>query len=237
MLKAWRHGLMVSDTGTLYDDGTLCAAVQMAFQGNVARVQIRWSNKAPQPIDSLRVVIAPVPFLQTQDSGVPPSLPPLGAHPQSVALKVLDYFTDPPRLQVTYTSQGRASSAETKLPLSVCKFLTPVQCTKEQYFSVWGKIQGAPNEASQVLSSTRPGAPPPLEGLVTGVHFSVLPGIDPNPNNVCGACRMNIGLGDVFGVIRVEAAPGGGSWKVTVKASHPSVTATALRVLAEGIAG
>ena len=36
-----------------------------------------------------------------------------------------------------------------RLPVGVTKFLVPVVCTKEQFFGVWAKIAGAPNELTQ----------------------------------------------------------------------------------------
>jgi hypothetical protein len=38
----------------------------------------------------------------------------------------------------------------TWLPVHVAKFNAPVDCNKDQYFSVWGKIQGPPNESVKV---------------------------------------------------------------------------------------
>jgi hypothetical protein len=45
---------------------------------------------------------------------------------------------------------GHPSGIQAPLPVTILKFLTPVECTKEQYFAVWGKMTGQPNEVTQV---------------------------------------------------------------------------------------
>jgi len=224
---------MIKDTGTLFDDGVMSAEVQMQFQGNLAKMQIRYQNKSASPIDSLHIIIAPVPYLQLQDSGTPKALPPHGAHPQLLSLRILDYFSDPPRLQINYSSGGKPVCVDTKLPLSICKFLAPVQCTKDQYFGVWNKITGAPNEVSQVLKGTGAVSASELESCIKGLRFSLVSGIDPNPKSYCGACRLNIGHGDVFGVLRVETQPAPQAYKITIKTSNPTVTAVTRQILAD----
>lgn len=150
-------------------------------------------------------------------------------------------FQMPPRIKVGFSSGRHSSSVQAPLPVTILKFLTPVECTKEQYFAVWGKMTGQPNEVTkvmrpplstngelcaifqgggggvasrwrgarttnkspsvqQVVRSQRAISVSELGECVKGMRYSLLSGIDPNPLNLCGAGKLNIGLGDVFTV-------------------------------------
>ena len=78
------------------------------------------------------------------------TIPPGGVIEQQVQMKANDYFREPPKLAVAYSAQGSQRQITTWLPLHVAKFNAPVQCNKDQYFAVWGKISGPPNESVQV---------------------------------------------------------------------------------------
>ena len=59
-------------------------------------------------------------------------------------------FRVPPTIKIGFSMGGHPSAIQAPLPVTILKFLTPVECTKEQYFAVWGKMTGQPNEVTQV---------------------------------------------------------------------------------------
>ena len=80
----------------------------------------------------------------------------------------------------------------TWLPIHVAKFNTAVECNKDQYFAVWGKITSAPQQSIQVWKSAAPINKQAIQTIVAGLNYSILQGVDPNPNNVVGAAKVRL---------------------------------------------
>jgi len=120
-------------------------------QGNVARVLLRFCNTSGGALEGFKTVVQQIPQVLSQAQPLATSsIPPGGVVEQQVQLKANDYFVEPPKLAVAYMAQGAQKQMATWIPVHVAKFNAPVQCNKDQYFAVWGKISGPPNECVKV---------------------------------------------------------------------------------------
>ena len=163
--------------------------------------------------------------VDVQQQPAPADLEPGGAGQSQVQLTVSrNFFEQPPRLVFTYTAGGAPRRAETFLPVTACRFQTPVECAKENYFAVWNKISGAPNEVTQVFRARRAMSKADVESAVAGLRYSVLAGVDPSPENVVGAARASVAGKDVYCVVRVELQPAQQAVKLTVKTSNAALS-------------
>jgi len=216
---------IVADQGTIYEDPAgLCVAAQIAVQGNVCKVLLRYKNSGGSPIQALSMHVETIQGVETQAQPAPDTLPPGGQGQHQVQLNVSAVFAAPPKLTYTFTQGGVSRTLETFLPITPCRFQAPVTCTKEQYFGVWGKITGPPNEVAKVFKSKKPIVRKDFEDAIAALRYSVLVGVDPNPNNIVGAARASVAGQDMFCVIRIETEPAQQAIKLTIKTSSPALS-------------
>ncbi|EKX53898.1 Adaptor protein complex 2 subunit alpha 1 [Guillardia theta CCMP2712] len=210
----------------IYEDPIINVQAQLAVQGNVAKILLRYTNKSFSEISAFKTAVQqvkiPAMLFQVQDAAT--SIAPNATITQQVQMQAKTYFSEPPKLALSFSAQGSPRQVTTWLPVHVCKFQQPVTCNKDQYFAVWGKITGAPNESVNVFKSPRPIVRTDVENVVKTINYSALQGVDPNPNNVCGAAKINLGAGDVYCVIRLEIDSAQQAYKLTVKTNNAQVT-------------
>lgn len=208
----------------------LAVQCQVAVQGNVAKVMMRYQNKSSFNVDNFSVSIGAAPALNMQMQPAQPQIMPGAFCMQQLQFQVKDYFGEPPKVTLRYSRSGQQVAHDTWLPISLTKFFQPVTCSKEQYFNVWGKISGAPNEVTKVFKGKKAIVKAEVEQCVLGAKYSVLQGVD-KPENVVGAAKVNLGQGDVYCVIRLEMEPAQQAYKLTVKTSNANVTEATRSIL------
>jgi len=211
-------------SGIVYEDPIINVQAQLAVQGNVAKILLRYTNKSFSEISAFKTAVQQIPAMLFQVQDAATSIAPNATITQQVQMQAKTYFSEPPKLALSFSAQGSPRQVTTWLPVHVCKFQQPVTCNKDQYFAVWGKITGAPNESVNVFKSPRPIVRTDVENVVKTINYSALQGVDPNPNNVCGAAKINLGAGDVYCVIRLEIDSAQQAYKLTVKTNNAQVT-------------
>ena len=134
----------------------------MAFQGEVARVVLRYSVAAGAAgCEGLKTMVQQLPQVQSVASVLANSSLQGGAQvQQEVAVKAEGYWVTPPKLAVAYSCAAAAGATQDKkimtwLPVHVGKFNVPVECSREQYFAVWAKMSAPGSESVQVMRRNR----------------------------------------------------------------------------------
>jgi AP-2 complex subunit alpha len=133
------------------------------------------------------------------------------------------------------TREGEVHEYPLRLPIVATCFMEPVTLEPAAFMQRWKSLEGQDRECQEIVK-TPPDAPPIDEEymerivkIVTeGLKFGRCEGCDPTPWTVSGASTFRTGAKDMNGnninvgcLVRVEANPQAGAFRVTTRTLHP----------------
>ena len=151
-------------------------------------------------------------------------------------VEVVAPFDDAPAMRVSFeTEEGESHEYPLRLPIVATCFMEPVTLEASAFMQRWKSLEGQERECQEVVKAP-PNSPPIDEDymkriaqIVTeGLKFGRCPGCDPTPWTVSGAATFRTGAKDMNGnninvgcLVRVEANPQAGAFRVTTRTLHP----------------
>jgi AP-2 complex subunit alpha len=207
----WFEKLGYNSDGVLYEDVQIQIGVKSRFQGHLGQLAIYIGNKVAAPMTSVTTTV------QSSDSDAITisfaKMPPSTIAPRTQAQLQLQVeckkpFSVPPTLTVSFLA-GSHQDVTLRLPVVLTKFMEHVKLEQDQFFERWRLIGGPPREVQSVfpIKLTDAGSLDLTKQhkVVSGHHFNVLEGVDPNPSNIVGAAVLHTSVdGKVGCLLRVE---------------------------------
>jgi len=115
----------------------------------------------------------------------------------------------------------------------VNKFFEPTSMNSQDFFKRWKQLSGASQEAQKVFAAKHPMDKETVSSKMLGFGISVIPGIDPNPDNYVSAGVINTKSLLVGCLVRLEPNLQTKMYRITVRTSHEVVTKLLCDVLTE----
>jgi AP-2 complex subunit alpha len=220
--------------------------VKHEYIGAQGRVSVFFGNLSKTPLTHFRIQLEETDHLRVQKQGTEGLLDDEEDGGCTVSVKtqakllliveVLAPFDDAPAMRVIFeTEDGESHEYPLRLPIVATCFMEQVSLEASAFMQRWKSLEGQERECQEVVK-TPPNAPPideeymkRISHIVTdGLKFGRCPGCDPTPWTVSGAATFRTAAKDMNGnninvgcLVRVEANPQAGAFRVTTRTLHP----------------
>jgi AP-2 complex subunit alpha len=207
----WFEKLTYTNEGVLYEDVQIQVGIKSRYQGHIGQLAVYMGNKISAPLTSFttKVDVDDPEALSVTFAKMPATMvAPRSQSQQILHVECKKVFTTPPIMTISFLA-GSHQTIALRLPVVITKFLEPVVLGASDFFERWKLIGGPPREAQSVfpvnltsggeLDRERP------QQVISGQMLSILPDVDPNPNNFVGAGVLHMsGDGKVGCLLRLE---------------------------------
>lgn len=249
MRKAFSN-LCTSQSGVLFENTLLQVGVKHEYVGAQGRISVFFGNvsekSAKTPLHHFRVVVDEVEHLRIQKQGTQGLLDDdvdggctVAVRTQAKLLLLVEVtapFDDAPAMRVMFeTEDGARHEYPLRLPVVATCFMEPVTLEPAAFMQRWKSLEGQERECQEVVKA--PANAPPIDEeymnriakiITEGLKFGRCAGCDPTPWTVSGAATFRTGAKDLNGnsinvgcLVRVEANPQAGAFRVTTRTLHP----------------
>jgi AP-2 complex subunit alpha len=226
----------------LFENALLQVGVKHEYVGAQGRISIFFGNLGKGPLKNFKAQIDDCDHLRVQKQGTDGLLDEEGC---TVAVKtqakllvlveVMAPFDDAPAMRVSFEAEnGLRHEYPLRLPIVATSFMEPVTLEPGAFMQRWKSLEGQDRECQEVVK-TPTNAPIDEDYMkrigtimTDGLKFGRCPGCDPTPWTVSGAATFRTGAKDVNGnninvgcLVRVEANPQAGAFRVTTRTLHP----------------
>lgn len=241
MRKAFSN-LCTSPSGVLFENKLLQVGIKHEYSEAQGRVSIFFGNLAETSLKNFSVRIENCEHLRMQKQGTEGLLDEgctVGSRTQAKLLLVVEVmapFDDAPAMRISFkTSEGVPHEYPLRLPIVATCFMDPVTLEANAFMQRWKSLEGMDRECQEVVKAP-PSAPPVDEEymkriahiITEGLKFGRCQGCDPTPWTISGAATFRTGAKDKNGnnmnvgcLVRVEANPQAGAFRVTTRTLHP----------------
>ncbi|KAI6133064.1 adaptin N terminal region-domain-containing protein [Pisolithus croceorrhizus] len=231
-IDKWYKKLTYSTEGVLYEDVQIQIGIKSRFQGYLGQLAIYFGNKVSAPLTSFTstVYVSDSEAISATFAKIPANvLAPRTQSQQLLQVECKKVFTSHPILTVSFLA-GAHQSISIRLPITVTKFFEGVKFGQADFFERWKLIGGSPRESQTVFPIALDAAGhidlPHNRRIVSGNHFEILEGIDPNPNNIVGAAVLHTSVdGKVGCLLRLEPNREAKLCRLTVRSTSEEVAA------------
>jgi len=152
---------------------------------------------------------------------------------QMVNIECLADFTAQPDLNVNFTCNGRPHKIPLKIPISINKFMQPTEMVGDAFFARWKNLSAPGQEAQKIYKAVYPMDPTQVKTKLIGYGFSLLEGVDPNPDNYVCAGIIHTKTIQIGCLMRLEPNHSANMYRLTVRASKDKVSQAICYVLSE----
>jgi len=245
MRKAFSN-LCTSASGVLFENSLLQVGVKHEYVGAQGRISIFFGNLSKAPLLHFRAIVDEPDHLRIQKQGTQGLLDDgedggcsVQVRTQAKLLLLVEVtapFDDAPAMRVLFeTEDGELHEYPLRLPIVATCFMEPVTLEPAAFMQRWRSLEGQDRECQEVVK-TPPSAPSIDEEYMNriadiisdGLKFGRCQGCDPTPWTVSGAATFRTGSKDSNGnninvgcLVRVEANPQAGAFRVTTRTLHP----------------
>jgi len=245
MRKAFSN-LCTSASGVLFENSLLQVGVKHEYVGAQGRISVFFGNLSKTPLLHFRAIIDDPEHLRIQKQGTQGLLDDsedggcsVQVRTQAKLLLLVEVtapFDDAPAMRVLFeTEDGELHEYPLRLPIVATCFMEPVTLEPAAFMQRWRSLEGQDRECQEVVK-TPPSAPSideeymkRISNIITdGLKFGRCEGCDPTPWTVSGAATFRTGSKDSNGnninvgcLVRVEANPQAGAFRVTTRTLHP----------------
>eukprot|EP00542_Grammatophora_oceanica_P017566 CAMPEP_0194033578 /NCGR_PEP_ID=MMETSP0009_2-20130614/6215_1 /TAXON_ID=210454 /ORGANISM="Grammatophora oceanica, Strain CCMP 410" /LENGTH=1000 /DNA_ID=CAMNT_0038674293 /DNA_START=103 /DNA_END=3105 /DNA_ORIENTATION=+ len=249
MRKAFSN-LCTSQSGVLFENALLQVGVKHEYVGAQGRISVFFGNvsesSANTPLHHFRVAVDEAEHLRIQKQGTQGLLDEeedggctVAVRTQAKLLLLVEVtapFDDAPAMRVMFqTDDGSRHEYPLRLPVVATCFMEPVTLEPAAFMQRWKSLEGQDRECQEIVKA--PANAPPLDeeymsrvaNIITdGLKFGRCAGCDPTPWTVSGAATFRTAAKDLNGnninvgcLVRVEANPQAGAFRVTTRTLHP----------------
>lgn len=245
MRKAFSN-LCTSPSGVLFENSLLQVGVKHEYVGAQGRISVFFGNLSSSPLQHFRAIIEESDHLKMQKQGTQGLLDDgeeggctVAVRTQAKLLLLVEVtapFDDAPAMRVMFeTEEGEIHEYPLRLPIVATCFMEPVTLEPKAFMQRWNSLEGNDRECQEVVKAP-PNAPAINEEymkriahiITDGLKFGRCKGCDPTPWTVSGAATFRTGSKDANGnninvgcLVRVEANPQVGAFRVTTRTLHP----------------
>jgi len=245
MRKAFSN-LCTTQSGVLFENSLLQVGVKHEYVGAQGRISVFFGNLGKSPLTHFRAIVEETSHLRMQKQGTEGLFDDSHEGGCAVELRtqakllllveVAAPFDDAPAMRITFeTEEGEIHEYPLRLPIVATCFLEPVTLEAPAFMQRWKSLEGQDRECQEVVKAP-PDSPNIDEDymkriahiITKGLKFGRCEGCDPTPWTVSGASTFKTGAKDANGnninvgcLVRVEANPQAGAFRVTTRTLHP----------------
>eukprot|EP01135_Chromosphaera_perkinsii_P002589 Nk52_evm105s224 gene=Nk52_evmTU105s224 len=232
----WFKAFTFQNDGVLYESDELQVGVKSQYKGNLARIGLYFGNKTNMPFDTIstRIYVGQLSSkLKIQTQLPPETVGPKSQAQQLINVECLDDFTEAPVIQIIFENEGRDFQIFLKIPILICKFMSGFELDQATFFDRWKALEGEGLESQVVFQASGPIVLATIKTKLQGIAFQWLDNVDPNPHNFVGSGVIESKSGKIGCLVRLEPNLEAKMYRVTVRASVPSVAAKVSQLLRE----
>jgi len=225
------------NNGVLYENDTIQIGVKTECRANLARMALFYGNKTSFPFINFQPIVTLSPeltsSLSSQVKSVDSTVEAGAQFQQMVNIECLADFTSQPDLNVNFTCNGRPHKIPLKIPISINKFMQPTEMNGDAFFARWKNLSIPGQEAQKIYKAVYPMDPTQVKTKLIGYGFSLLEGIDPNPENYVCAGIIHTKTLQIGCLMRLEPNHSANMYRLTVRTSKDAVSQAICYVLSE----
>lgn len=228
--SAFRH-LLIHPEGMFYNDSLVQIGCKQEYRKHLGCVILYFKNVSGAKLQSLSVDLmnpCAESVLHVSTKNFPEStLAPGATTRQVILIECKQPFAQSPTIKITYMA-GTLKVLHLKLPVTLDKFMEPASLSHEDYFNRWSQIGTGSRESQKVFKNISATSPIKLNledsQVVKGLNWSIISGIDKNPDNLAGAGVIHTSVGGNFGCLyRLEPNATKTMYRITVRATDERV--------------
>merc|ERR1712051_826787 len=225
------------NNGVLYENDTIQIGIKTECRANLARMALFYGNKTSFPFINFQPIVTLSPeltsSLTSQVKSVDSTVEAGAQFQQMVNIECLTDFTAQPDLNVNFTCNGRPHKIPLKIPISINKFMQPTEMVGDAFFARWKNLSAPGQEAQKIYKAVYPMDATQVKTKLIGYGFSLLEGVDPNPENYVCAAIIHTKTVQVGCLLRLEPNSQAQMYRLTVRTSKDTVSQHIGDVLAE----
>ncbi|TPX68547.1 hypothetical protein SpCBS45565_g02991 [Spizellomyces sp. 'palustris'] len=217
--------LVLEANGVLYEDQYIQIGIKSEYHNNLGRMAIFFGNKSTSTITNLNTNLQSGEGVKTTlIQPIASTIPPATQYNQMYNVECHDVVGHEVIMLVNYSIGSQPIELNIKMPIVPSKFVSAVELSSTDFFGRWKQIGGAPRE-SQYIGKLRSADVGRMRDLVKALNFSLLDGVDPNPNNLVGAGIFgSTNMGKVGCLMRLELNLDQQMYRLTLRTTNESVT-------------
>ena len=175
--------------GVLYEGDHLQVGIKSQFSKAAGRYMVYYGNRSPEVIQALSASIASSSALAVQLNPLKDTLGGGEQAQQLINFVCLQEYALPPELKLEYSIEGKKYVVRTRLPLAITKFVSPKTMSVAEYLHAWKSMGASPAKTEysvvfRMLSGKKFDLEETKKLLQDGLHFAVIPAVDPAPTNI-----------------------------------------------------
>lgn len=222
--------MVFKNSGIIYEDQRIQIGVKSEFHhaDHIGKMELYYGNKLQAPLSGISTTVQnskPAALLiQLRPLGTN-EIPPKAQVVQTIDIKCVDEFGEPPVLNMALTSGGVPVAVNVKLPVFLNKWFEPTEMNAEVFFTRWKSLALQPDlEAQRIFEARYPMDPESTRQKLTGFGLQFLSGIDPNPDNFVAAGIVHAATSRVGCLLRLEPNRKANMYRLTMRTSNGAFT-------------
>ncbi|KAF9975906.1 hypothetical protein BGZ73_000253 [Actinomortierella ambigua] len=223
--ERWYNRLLSSLDGVLYEDSILQIGIKSEYHGHLGRLAIYFGNKTHTQLNSFTATLqTPEGLLMTNSHTMATSIGPSTQIQQLYNMECQQIISDVPMIRISYNA-GSTQSIYLKLPVSLTRFIEPIQLSSADFFARWKQIGGPPREVQDVIKAPGEILPDKIRTVLVGQRLGICENVDPKPGNFVATGVFNTSMsGKVGCLIRVEPNRESNMYRLTVRTTSDVVS-------------
>ncbi|RNA15633.1 AP-2 complex subunit alpha-2 isoform X1 [Brachionus plicatilis] len=218
---------------SLFENEALRIFVTSEFKQNLARLSLGFLNKTNFVFQNLSVQAVGSNELVRV---VPRPLETNAISSQSELAQVLNVecvndFSECPQVLVQFSCNGAQSRFELNLPIFLNKFFDPVQMDSQTFFTRWKNLSNPGQEQQKIFKANFPIDKDRNSQTLINFGWSSLSGIDPNPENFCGAGIIHTSTQQYGCLYRLEPNRQAQMYRLTIRSNKESISKRLVELL------
>eukprot|EP00392_Amoebophrya_sp_AT5.2_P012625 g12732.t1 len=224
----------VGDDAILYEDELIQIGIKSRFRELDGEFAVFFGNKSAKlhfHNFATEYTVKEDTLLRLSMSTVPAMIETGTQHSQRVSATCVGPFTEPPTLRVSFLlSDNSPKRIQVRLPVTIDKFLEPLELNAADFFGVWRDHDYNVNEECAVVDVARrfqeaSSLAPLARAACLDDVLKLLPGVDTNPDNLVLASRFSSDTALNLIVCRVEIGSGAfrGKARIACRSNSPKL--------------
>jgi len=225
------------NNGVLFESELIQIGVKSEFQGSKGKFRVFYGNKTSYPLNGFSTVLQLSDALKTQlkceEQPVPQTIDGGAQIQQGFSVECQSDFSELPLLIIQFGVTGTSTRIVLKLPVFLLKFAAGASMNAQDFFSRWKQLGKPEQEAQKVFNAAFPIDKDATTTKLLGTGFSLLEGIDPNPENFVLAGIIHTGAFQAGCLLRLEPNRQANMYRLTIRSSRDGISSLLMENLAD----
>ncbi|KAF9348460.1 hypothetical protein BGX34_002467, partial [Mortierella sp. NVP85] len=223
--EVWYNRLRDGADGVLYEDSILQIGIKSEYHGHLGRLAMYFGNKTHTQLNSFAVSLeSPDGLVITSSHTLATSIGPSTQIQQLYSLECQQIITEVPMIRISYQA-GSVQSIYLKLPVTLTRFIEPIQLASADYFGRWKQIGGPPREVQTIFKSAEKINAERARTVLTNNRLGICDNVDPKPGNFVATGVFNSSLnGKVGCLLRLEPNRETDMYRLTIRTTSDVVS-------------